>query len=61
MTNPEWQHLAVYAVIAALVLIVLFRIPYVGRALRALFSLGMLALCLFLVFQQAPFIPGWRE
>jgi aspartyl protease family protein len=58
VTNPQWQHLAVYAVGAALVLLIVFRIPYVGRALRALFSLGMLALCLFLVFQQAPFIPG---
>lgn len=58
VTNPEWQHLTVYAVGVAVVLLVLFRIPYVGRALRALFSLGMLALCLFLVFQQAPFIPG---
>jgi aspartyl protease family protein len=56
--NPEWQHLAVYAVGAAVVLIILFRIPYLGRVLRALFSFGMLALCLFLVFQQAPFIPG---
>lgn len=58
VTNPEWQHIAVYAAGAALVVIVLFRIPYVGRALRALFSFGMLAFCLFLLFQQAPFIPG---
>ena len=58
VTNPEWQHLAVYAVGAALTLAVLFRLPYVGRALRTLFSFGMLAFCLFLVFQQAPFIPG---
>lgn len=58
VNTPEWQHLAVYAAGAALVLIVLFRIPYVGRALRPLFSFAMLALCLFLVFQQAPFIPG---
>lgn len=58
VTNPEWQHLVIYAVGAALVLILLFRVPYVGRSLRALFTVGMLALCLLLVFQQAPFIPG---
>ncbi|WP_380788488.1 TIGR02281 family clan AA aspartic protease [Sphingomonas sp. R86521] len=58
MTNPEWQHLAIYAIGAALVLLILLRIPYLGGALRALFSIGLLASCLFLVFQQAPFIPG---
>jgi aspartyl protease family protein len=58
VSNPEWQHLAVYAVGVALVLIIVFRIPYVGRALRALFSFGILVLCLFLVFEQAPFLPG---
>lgn len=57
VTNPEWQHLVIYAAGAALVLVVLFRIPYVGRALRSLFSFAMLAFCLLLVFQQAPFIP----
>ncbi len=58
VTNPEWQQLAVYAVGAAVILIIVFRIPYVGRVLSTLFSIGMLALCLFLVFQQAPYIPG---
>jgi aspartyl protease family protein len=58
VTPSEWPHLAVYAVGAALVLFILFRIPYVGRALRALFSLGLLAFCLLILFQQAPFIPG---
>lgn len=56
--NPEWQQLAIYAVGAALLLILLFRLPYVGRALRALFSFAMLALCLFVLFQQAPFDPN---
>ena len=37
-TNPEWQQLAIYAVAGALLLFVLFRIPYVGRFFRALFS-----------------------
>lgn len=55
--NPEWQQLAIYAVGAAIILIILFNIPFVGRILRALFSVGMLALCLFFLFQQAPFDP----
>ncbi len=56
--NPEWQQLALYAVGAALLLILLFNIPYAGRMLRALFSFAMLAFCLFLLFQQAPFDPN---
>ncbi len=55
--NPEWQQLALYAVGAAVILIILFNIPFVGRILRTLFSIGLLALCLFLLFQQAPFDP----
>lgn len=56
--NPEWQQLALYAVGAALLLMLLFRLPYVGRLLRGLFSLAMLALCLFVLFQHAPFDPN---
>ena len=56
--NPEWQQLALYATGAALLLILLFNIPYVGRVLRALFSFATLAFCLFLLFQQAPFDPN---
>lgn len=55
--NPEWQQLAIYAVGAAIILIILFNIPFVGRIFRDLFSVGMLALCLFFLFQQAPFDP----
>lgn len=55
--TPEWQQLAIYAVAAAVVLIILFNIPFVGRILRTLFSVGLLALCLFFLFQQAPFDP----
>ncbi len=58
VTNPEWQHVALYAVGAAFVAMLLFRIPYVGRAIRALFSFALLAVCLLIVLQQAPFIPG---
>lgn len=56
--NPEWQQLALYAAGAALLLIVLFNIPFIGRLLRALFSFALLAFCLFLLFQQAPFDPN---
>lgn len=60
-TTAEWQSLALYAAGAAVLLIVLFNIPYVGRALRALFSFALLALCLFVLFQQAPYLPGFAE
>lgn len=55
--NPEWQQMAIYAVGAAIVLILLFNIPYAGRVLRALFSFALLAFCIFLLMQQAPFDP----
>jgi aspartyl protease family protein len=55
--NPEWQQLALYAVGAAIFLLILFNIPFVGRILRTLCSIGLLALCLFFLFQQAPFDP----
>lgn len=55
--NPEWQQLAIYAVGAAIVLIILFNTPFVGRVLRTLSSVGLLAFCLFLLLQQAPFDP----
>lgn len=57
VTNPEWQQLALYAIGAALVLAILFSIPFVGRIFRALFSLGLLAFLLFILFQQAPYEP----
>jgi aspartyl protease family protein len=57
-TNPEWQQLALYAIGAAVVLVLLFRIPFVGRALRFLFSFALIAFCLFLLLQQAPFDPN---
>lgn len=56
--NPEWQQLAIYAGVAALLLILLFNLPCVGRFFRSLFSFGVLAFCLFLLFQQAPFDPS---
>ena len=40
-TTPEWQHLAVYAIGAALLIMLLQRIPYIGRIIRFAFSLGL--------------------
>ena len=56
-TVPEWQHLAIYAFAAALLIMLLQRIPYVGRLIRFAFSLGLLAFLLFIVLQQAPYQP----
>ncbi|WP_187335712.1 retropepsin-like aspartic protease family protein [Novosphingopyxis iocasae] len=56
--DPQWQQLALYALGIALVLMLLFRLPFVGRAFRALFSLGLLALAVFIVLQQAPYDPA---
>ena len=54
---PEWQHLAVYAVAAAVLLMLLQRIPYVGRIIRFAFSAGLLAFLIFVLLQQAPYNP----
>jgi aspartyl protease family protein len=55
---PDWQQIALYAVIAAVALVLLQRIPYVGRIIKAVVSIALLALCIFLLVQQAPFQPG---
>ena len=54
---PEWQHLALYAVAAAIVIMPLQRIPVVGRVVRLAFSLGLLAFLIFILLQQAPYQP----
>jgi len=56
-TVPEWQHLAIYAVAAALIIMLLQRIPYVGPFVRFAFSLGLLAFFIFIVLAQAPYQP----
>lgn len=56
--DPEWQHLALYALGVAAILMLLFRLPFVGRALRGLFSLGLLAFAVFILLQQAPYDPA---
>lgn len=54
---PQWQQIALYAVSGALIISLLFRVPYLGRALRALVSVGALSVCLFVLLQQAPYQP----
>lgn len=54
---PDWQQLAVYAMVAALLLTLLPRLPYVGQALHTVLSFGVLALCVFFLLQQAPYQP----
>ncbi|WP_446653624.1 retropepsin-like aspartic protease family protein [Blastomonas sp.] len=56
-TIPEWQQLALYAVGAALALVVLFNLPFVGRIFRSLFSFAILALMVLVLLQQAPYDP----
>ncbi|HET9145720.1 MAG TPA: TIGR02281 family clan AA aspartic protease [Sphingomicrobium sp.] len=54
---PEWQHLALYAVGAALIVMLLQRIPVVGRIVRFAISLGLFAFLIFILLQQAPYQP----
>jgi len=54
---PEWQHLAIYAIGAALLIMLLQRIPYLGRIIRFAFSAGLLAFLIFILLQQAPYQP----
>jgi aspartyl protease family protein len=54
---PDWQHLAIYAVGLALIILVLQRLPYVGGVIRFLFSFAILAFAVFLLLQQAPYQP----
>lgn len=56
-TAPEWQHLAIYAIGAALIIMLLQRIPYVGRLVRFAFSFGVLAFLIFILLSQAPYQP----
>ena len=56
-TLPQWQHLALYALGAALIIMLLQRIPYVGRLVRFAFSFGILAFLIFVLLAQAPYQP----
>jgi aspartyl protease family protein len=54
---PQWQLFAVYAVGAAIAIMLLQRIPVVGKAIRFAFSLGLLAFLIYLLLEQAPYQP----
>ena len=54
---PQWQHLALYALGAAVLITLLQRLPFVGRIFRLAFSLGLLAFFIFILLQQAPYQP----
>ncbi|HEX8483530.1 MAG TPA: TIGR02281 family clan AA aspartic protease [Allosphingosinicella sp.] len=56
-TDPDWPQIALYALGGALLLMLLFRLPVVGRLLRFAFSLALLAVALFILIQQAPYQP----
>jgi aspartyl protease family protein len=54
-TFPQWQQLALYAVGAALIIMLLQRIPVVGRIIRFAVSLGLFAFLIFILLSQAPY------
>jgi aspartyl protease family protein len=54
---PDWPQIALYALGGALLVMLLFRLPIVGRVLRFAFSLALLAALLFILIQQAPYQP----
>jgi aspartyl protease family protein len=54
---PQWQQLAIYAVGIALLIMLLQRIPLVGRVIRFAISLGLFAFLIFIVLSQAPYLP----
>lgn len=57
-TPPDWTQIAIYAVAAALIILLLQRIPVVGRIVRFLVTLALLAFFIFVLLQQAPYQPG---
>jgi aspartyl protease family protein len=56
-TFPQWQMLAFYAIAAAVLITLLQRLPYVGRAIRLGFSASLLAFLIYILLQQAPYQP----
>jgi len=55
--STRWQPLILYAVAAALLLMILQRLPVVGRFVRLAFSAALLAFMIFLVLEMAPYQP----
>jgi aspartyl protease family protein len=59
--DSGWQEIALYAAGAALVLMLLQRIPYVGTVIRFTLSFGLLAFCIFLLLSTHLTTPIWRS
>jgi aspartyl protease family protein len=56
-TVPQWPQLAIYAVGIALIIMLLQRIPVIGRFIRFAVSLGLFAFLIFILLNQAPYQP----
>jgi len=57
-TPPEWQHLAIYAIGVALIVMILVRVPILGRVIRFAFTLALRAFFFFVLMEQAPYQPA---
>lgn len=55
--TTNWQQIAIYAVLAALALMLLQRLPYVGKIIRFTVSLALLSFVMFLLMQQSAYEP----
>lgn len=55
--TTDWQQIAIIAVLAAVALMVLQRLPYVGKIIRLGVSLALLSLLIFLLIRQSPYEP----
>lgn len=53
----DWQWVAIAAAAVAAALMLVARLPVIGRLVRIATSFGLLALCLYLLLQQAPYGP----
>ncbi len=58
ITNPDWQQLALYALLSAAAVMLIMRIPVIGKLVRFVFSFALLAFCMFVLLQQAPYQPS---
>jgi aspartyl protease family protein len=56
--TTDWEQIAIYAALGALALMLLQRVPYVGRAIRFAVTFALLAFCIFLLIQQSPYEPN---
>ena len=54
---PQWPQLAIYAVRIALIIMLLQRLPVIGRFIRFAVSLGLFAFLIFILLNQAPYQP----